>query len=99
MLVTLDFPEDIRRSFTLDLTTMTLRDRLERVYEGVYVWKGMPLGMRKMAMTDVRKIDFTKIAYPALDSSDLRHTYMRFAVPMDGEEEMLVYFRKVERRA
>jgi hypothetical protein len=51
-----------------------------------------------MAKMDVRKIDFTKITYPALDSSDLRHTYMRFAVPMDGEE-MLVYFRKVERRA
>jgi len=99
MLVNFDFPEDIRRSFTLDLTTMTLRDRLERVYKGVYVWKGVPLGMRKMAKKDVRKIDFTKIAYPALDGSDLRHEYMRFQVPMDGTEGMLVYFRQVERRA
>ncbi len=95
MLVKFDFPEDTRRSFTIDLRTMTLRDKLGRVYEGVYAWKGMQLGTQKMAETDVKKIDFTKIAYPALDGSDLHHRYMRFEVPVDGEE-MLVYFRQVE---
>jgi hypothetical protein len=98
MLVNFDFPEDKRRSFTIDLRTMTLRDRCGRVYRGVYEWKGVPVGMQLMTWDRETKIDFTKIAYPALDGSDMRDLYLRFEVPVDGEAT-LVYFKQVVERA
>ncbi len=85
--VVFDFPEDPRRAFSLDLDTMRLVSKTGTVYRGVYEWTASS-GFRRMIWIHVRNIDFTSIAYPALDGS-----YLRVQCPVYGEEAC-VYFRR-----
>lgn len=79
---------DPRRSFCLDLTTMTLVTKSGEMYKGVYEWLGYPAGYRFMTWAQVKSIDFSRISYPALDGS-----YFRFECPVDGQQTC-IYFKQ-----
>ena len=79
---------DPRRSFCLDLTTMTLVTKSGEIYKGVYEWLGYPAGYRFMTCTQVRSINFSRISYPALDG-----LYLRVVCPVNGVETC-IYFKQ-----
>jgi hypothetical protein len=82
--------DDPRRSFRIDLDTMTLVTECGTVYKGVYLWKGHPLKYHLMNDDEVKSIDFTKISFPALDDP-----CFRIVCPVDGLDTC-VYFKPVE---
>ena len=88
--VIFDMPSDPRRSFCLDLTTMTLVTKSGEMYKGVYefIVTGYVARYQLMTWAQVKSIDFSRISYPALNGS-----YFRFECPVDGQQTC-IYFKQ-----